>query len=163
MKTKIIEIQKELMKLKTMSKFSHYEYGELFYTVCLVDSVPGTYQFPISVIEMCILSEIIKEKVYTKTTETTGPFEPTSLVYSHDFKVSFKPSYNLISGIYLESEIKSMDDRYALGQMDKDPSETKLVKLSSDLGTTSFGDEVRGSELFRWIKKAIENDEFIKL
>lgn len=35
--------------------------------------------------------------------------------------------------------------------------------LSSDLGETSFNAEIRGSELARWIQKAIKNDEFKKL
>ena len=37
------------------------------------------------------------------------------------------------------------------------------IKLSSDLGTTSFYNEIRGSELSRWISKAIEANEFIKI
>jgi hypothetical protein len=37
------------------------------------------------------------------------------------------------------------------------------IKLSSDLGTTSFYNEMKGSELNRWIGKAIDNKEFIKL
>ncbi len=35
--------------------------------------------------------------------------------------------------------------------------------LSEDLGTTSFYNEMRGSELNRWIDKAIEKGEFIKI
>ena len=41
--------------------------------------------------------------------------------------------------------------------------EIKFDKLSSDLGTTSFYNEMRGSELNRWIVKAIEKNEFIKI
>ena len=37
------------------------------------------------------------------------------------------------------------------------------VKLSSDLGTTRFESEIRGSELSRWISKAIKAETFIKL
>jgi hypothetical protein len=36
-------------------------------------------------------------------------------------------------------------------------------KLSSDLGTTSFCAEVKGSDLNRWIAKAIEKDDFVKV
>jgi len=32
--------------------------------------------------------------------------------------------------------------------------------LSDDLGTTTFYDEMKGSELNRWISKAINKDEF---
>jgi hypothetical protein len=41
--------------------------------------------------------------------------------------------------------------------------ELKFDKLSSDLGTTSFYNEMRGSELNRWIAKAIDKNEFIKI
>lgn len=37
------------------------------------------------------------------------------------------------------------------------------IKLSSDLGTTSFYNEIKGSELNRWISISIKNDEFIKI
>jgi hypothetical protein len=39
--------------------------------------------------------------------------------------------------------------------------ELKSLKLSSDLGTTTFGREMRGSHLNRWIDKAIDNGEFV--
>ena len=34
---------------------------------------------------------------------------------------------------------------------------------SSDIGTTNFYDEMKGSELNRWILKSIESNEFIKM
>ena len=37
------------------------------------------------------------------------------------------------------------------------------IKLSEDLGTTNFMRNIKGSDLIRWIQKAIENDEFIKI
>jgi hypothetical protein len=37
------------------------------------------------------------------------------------------------------------------------------MSLSHDLGTTSFGDKMKGSDLNRWIGKAIDNDEFIMI
>lgn len=46
---------------------------------------------------------------------------------------------------------------------DEGGDEREIVKLSSDLGTTSFYNEMRGSELNRWITKAIEKNEFIKI
>ena len=39
--------------------------------------------------------------------------------------------------------------------------EIETVKLSSDLGTTSFSREMRGSHLNRWIDMAIDNGEFV--
>lgn len=41
--------------------------------------------------------------------------------------------------------------------------EIQTLKLSSDLGTTTFDAKIRGSELARWISKAIKNERFIKL
>ena len=36
-------------------------------------------------------------------------------------------------------------------------------ELSEDLGTTKFHSEIKGSELNRWISKAIDAGEFIKI
>jgi hypothetical protein len=41
--------------------------------------------------------------------------------------------------------------------------EVETIVLSSDLGTTEFGSEIKGSELSRWIAKAIDRNEFIKV
>lgn len=38
-----------------------------------------------------------------------------------------------------------------------------VISLSSDLGTTDFYSEIKGSDLNRWIQKAFEKDEFIKV
>lgn len=99
----INEIKKDLYKSKNMAKFSHYQSGNLFYTVELVD---GKYQFPISVID------------------------------------------KFINGF------------------DNKGKEVFSICLSEDLGITPFGSEVRGSELIRWIQKAMnkfEGSEFIKV
>jgi hypothetical protein len=37
------------------------------------------------------------------------------------------------------------------------------IQLSSDLGTTTFSAEIKGSELSRWVSKSIDNKEFIKV
>lgn len=103
---KYLEVGKELMKSKTMAKFSHYCFGKLYYKVDLEN---GTYQFPISTIEE------------GRTFSNNDPHDGSPL-----------------------------DD-------------IKTIVLSSDLGTTPFNFEMRGSELNRWIKKAIEKDEFIKV
>jgi len=41
--------------------------------------------------------------------------------------------------------------------------EIETIVLSSDLGTTEFSAEMRGSELNRWISKAIDSGDFIKI
>ena len=38
-----------------------------------------------------------------------------------------------------------------------------VMKLSEDLGTTSFESEMKGSDLNRWISKAIDKGEFVKI
>ncbi len=37
------------------------------------------------------------------------------------------------------------------------------LSLSSDLGTTAFNKEIKASDLIRWITKAFEKNEFIKI
>jgi hypothetical protein len=39
----------------------------------------------------------------------------------------------------------------------------EVTQLSSDLGTTTFESEMKGSDLNRWIAKAVEKGEFIKI
>lgn len=38
-----------------------------------------------------------------------------------------------------------------------------VMKLSEDLGTTTFESEMKGSDLNRWISKAIDKGEFVKI
>ena len=96
------EIKKELYKLKTVAEFTHYVSGNLYYRVHLSF---GTFQFPISTIEMT-----------------------THIVPSSDG----------------EDEKKEID----------------VMILSTDLGETAFKNEIKASELNRWISKAIDNNEF---
>jgi hypothetical protein len=37
------------------------------------------------------------------------------------------------------------------------------LTLSEDLGTTTFESEMKGSDLNRWISRAIDKDEFVKI
>ena len=46
---------------------------------------------------------------------------------------------------------------------DEGRDEREIIVLSSDLGTTEFSSEMKGSELNRWIQKSIEKNEFIKI
>ena len=91
----INEVKKDLMKSKTIAKFSHYCHGNLYYNVFVFETL---YQFPISTVESVT------------------------------------------------------DGNFKFG-----------VELSSDLGTTTFNDEMKGSELIRWITKSIDDGTFIKL
>jgi len=55
----------------------------------------------------------------------------------------------------------STTDRITYG--DEENAYRDTYYLSEDLGTTRFDSEIRGSELARWISKAIKNETFIKL
>ena len=37
------------------------------------------------------------------------------------------------------------------------------IRLSTDLGSTNFGNKIKGSDLNRWIIKAVDNNEFIQI
>ena len=65
-----------------------------------------------------------------------------------------------ISGVIYQFPIPTVDFRFTDLQ---DGNEFRLYELSSDLGTTSFFRDIKASELNRWIGKAIDADEFIKI
>lgn len=48
------------------------------------------------------------------------------------------------------------------GVYDDEPT-IETLQLSSDLGTTTFEVEMKGSDLNRWIAKAVSNGEFTKI
>ena len=48
------------------------------------------------------------------------------------------------------------------GVYDDEPT-IETLQLSSDLGTTTFESDMKGSDLNRWIAKAVSNGEFTKI
>lgn len=44
-----------------------------------------------------------------------------------------------------------------------DGNENIVMNLSEDLGTTTFEAQMKGSDLNRWISKAVSNGEFIRV
>lgn len=48
------------------------------------------------------------------------------------------------------------------GVYDDEPA-IEILQLSSDLGTTTFELEMKGSDLNRWITKAVASNEFTKI
>lgn len=99
-----------------------------------VDLSDGTYQFPMSTTERCSLIAI-ETLVKGKIIELEA-IEPDT-----------------------EEQKTAVDN-----EIDTFKSELgKILSLSSDLGTTNFCAEVKGSELNRWIVKAIEKNDFIKI
>jgi hypothetical protein len=100
---KATDIQKEILKSKVNANFSHYESGNLYYTVKLES---GKYLFPIAVTERIA-------------------------------------NFTYCGSLFVDN----------LG----------YCQLSKDLGNATFGAVEKASLLNRWIKKSIENNNFIKI
>lgn len=105
-----LQVQKELMRSKSIAKFDRFENGDLFYNF---DFEGASYQFPISTIKevhihMPVVDEEGEEVDYMKIV-------------------------------------------------------AKIHKPTPDVKGAAFRPEMRASELFRWIKKAIDNDKVIKI
>lgn len=135
-KIDVNEVKKDLMKSRVNAKLSHYVSGNLYYTV---ETLGGIYQFPISTIETGTLSEINETEMVIDDIEMGGVTDFCKKIYD---KKALQGDDDGMVGEYVEIE---------------------FMKLSSDLGTTTFSNEMRGSELNRWIAKAIKNDDFIKI
>lgn len=80
---------------------------------------------------------------------------------SHYVSGNLYYTVELADGIYQFpiSTVESgwFDGEYVCGH------ENITMQLSQDLGTTTFEKEMKGSDLNRWISKAIDNEEFIKI
>ena len=122
------DVKKDLYKSKVNAKFSHYNSGNLYYTVELAD---GIYQFPISTIDRVTLEETTKKQIFTEGEDGTKEYFNKMLLVDSD------DSENI--------------------------EELRFDRLSSDLGITDFSNEIKGSDLNRWIVKSIEKNEFIKI
>jgi len=75
-------------------------------------------------------------------------------------------SHYTAGNLYYQVELEDGTYQFPISTVEKNENEfgmTLGLKLSEDLGTTSFNAEIRGSELARWISKAIKNETFIKL
>lgn len=140
------EVKKDLYKSKVNAKFSHYASGNLFYTVELAD---GVYQFPISTIEKNSMP-LIEAMVNAKNIELEKQLmelNPDKINLIANAEKNEDPLVNEI-----ENEINSLNSEL-----------NNMLTLSSDLGITPFANEVKASELNRWIAKAIKKEEFIKI
>jgi hypothetical protein len=80
--------------------------------------------------------------------------------FSHYTSGSLYYTVELIEGTY-QFPIPTVEFDY--DSVNEDKGESGNFQLSSDLGTTSFYNEMRGSELNRWILKSMDSDEFIKV
>jgi hypothetical protein len=80
-------------------------------------------------------------------------------------KVNAKLSHYVSGNLYYTVKLESGVYQFPMSTVEEseDYDSEGSVKLSSDLGTTTFSAEMRGSELNRWIAKAIKSGEFIKV
>ena len=84
--------------------------------------------------------------------------------FSHYVSGNLYYKVELSDGIY-QFPIATVEKgaTFDTGYKDLSLHEIETIQLSSDLGTTTFEAEMKGSDLNRWISKAIDNNEFIKL
>lgn len=102
-------------------------------------------------------TEIKKELYKEKTMAKFSHYVSGNLYYTIELKEGV---YQFPISVIEEKNddiIKDMNGSFSVGRG------IDSIKLSSDLGTTSFYSEIRGSELNRWISISIKNDEFIKI
>lgn len=78
--------------------------------------------------------------------------------FSHYVSGNLYYTVELSDGIY-QFPLSTIEDDNEIGSM----ADYIPIRLSSDLGTTSFENEMKASELNRWIAKSIEKNEFIKI
>ena len=100
-----------------------------------------------------VQKELMKSKVMAK--------------FSHYEKGKLFYTIELESGTY-QFSIDTIQDKVEhyyddLGDVTIGKTRVVGIDLSEDLGSTKFFNEVRGSELFRWIKKSIASDDFMKI
>lgn len=80
-------------------------------------------------------------------------------------KAMAKFSYYVKGSLYYTVKIESGTYKFPISTVEEseDFDLEGSVKLSSDLGTTEFFAEMKGSELNRWIQMAIKSGEFMKV
>lgn len=78
-------------------------------------------------------------------------------------KVNANFSHYIAGNLYYKVTLSTGTYQFPIATIEKHSDEGHLiVNLSSDLGTTRFESEIKGSYLGRWIDKAIEKEEFIQ-
>ena len=97
------------------------------------------------------VTEIKKELYKTKEMAKFSHYIAGNLYYTIVlWGVTYKFPISTIETDYIEPFEEGEDER-------------EIIVLSSDLGTTEFASEIRGSELARWIQKAIDSKEFLEV
>ncbi len=80
-------------------------------------------------------------------------------------KAVAKMSHYAEGELFYDVELSTGTYRFPISTIDESESHDSegSVKLSSDLGTTPFYAEMKGSDLNRWIAMAIKSDKFVKI
>ena len=80
--------------------------------------------------------------------------------FSHYVGGNLYYKVDVLDGTY-QFPIKTVQKSYVMDtrEIEKIPT----LVLAEDLGTTTFDAEIKGSELIRWIERAIENEDLIKI
>lgn len=80
-------------------------------------------------------------------------------------KAMAKFSHYVSGNLYYTIEIADEVYQFPISTIEDTVSDNgqSKIALSSDLGTTTFYNEMKGSELNRWIAKAVANNEFVKV
>ena len=89
-------------------------------------------------------------------------------------EIMAKFSHYISGNLYYTVQLEDGNYEFPISTIEKGPTfnddssglsmyEVETIVLSSDLGTTAFDNEIKASSLNRWIDKAIEKGEFIKL
>jgi hypothetical protein len=100
-------------------------------------------------------SKIIKTKTMNANEVKKDLYKSKNMAkMSHYVSGNLYYNVELADGVYQFpiATVETIDNQPALG-----------IQLSDDLGTTEFGVEIKGSDLNRWIAKAIDKEEFIKI
>jgi hypothetical protein len=79
-----------------------------------------------------------------------------------------KLSHYVSGNMYYTVELADGKYQFPISTVEEIPNglvggRLNVFKLSEDLGTTTFEAEMKGSDLNRWISKAIDKEEFIKI
>ena len=83
-------------------------------------------------------------------------------------KAMAKLSHYVSGNLYYTVELADGIYQFPIATVEEIPNglvggRLNVFNLSSDLGTTTFESEMKGSDLNRWIAKAVSNGEFTKI
>lgn len=96
------------------------------------------------------LNEIKKDLYKSKAMAKLSHYVSGNLYYTVE----------LADGVY-QFPISTVEEKWDGTYVDG--NENIVMNLSEDLGTTTFESEMKGSDLNRWIAKAVSNGEFTKI